>query len=526
MNAESRPPQSRTTKSENLAPSSQKVARRGRRNRRRNGTADALSKVNISVKLTALAAGGACVGSILSQESAPCVESEAALQNDIPEGGATLTPNSTSQTDTIPVLESKDATQPTFPKTTALPETTHPSHIGKKAFIHYTIPGESVVASITADKKSFVTAGLLRVIEPSSHRVAPPCPHFGACGGCDLQHIDLNHQRELKRQMVEEGLRIQGGLVPTAGVSVLAPSLPGFSYRRRMSFHINRDGQFGLYRKNGRSIVELERCIISTDPINNCLSENLSLFRKCAPEAETVTIEDHGGEVFVLLEVHPRSKESVQSLLAKSAFRDLSLSVKNIQVNYRHKVMHRESRLGEETINDQKAPLPPVGHFSQNNDQANREMLAEIARCVKTEKLTDLYAGAGNISLPLAAAGHLVNAVELDPHLVAFGRERTTEAGLESRLTFTQQLCEKWIESGSPDPTVVLDPPRSGAFEVAKRLTPTVSPHIVYVSCYPPTFSRDAQELVARGYELVTVKMLDMFPQTYHCELIALFEAR
>jgi 23S rRNA (uracil1939-C5)-methyltransferase len=520
MNAESRPPQSPRSESEDLAPHSQKVARRGRRNRRRNGTNEALGKINITVKLTALAAGGACVGSILSQESATCVESEAFLQDGQTEGESPLSSNLTSQTGTILVLESKDATRP------ILPEATHPSHVGKKAFIHYTIPGESVVASITADKKSFVNAGLLRVVEPSSHRVVPPCPHFGACGGCDLQHIDLNHQRELKRQMVEEGLRIQGGLVPTHGVSVLAPSLPGFSYRRRMSFHINRDGQFGLYRKNGRSIVELERCIISTDPINNCLSENLSLFRKCAPEAETVTIEDHGGEVFVLLEVHPRSKESVQSLLAKPAFRELSLSVKNIQVNYRHKVMHRESRLGEETINDQKAAAPPVGHFSQNNDQANKEMLAEIVRCVKTEKLTDLYAGAGNISLPLAAAGHLVNAVELDPHLVAFGRERTKEAGLESRLTFTQQLCEKWIESGSPDPTVVLDPPRSGAFEVAKRLTPVVSQHIVYVSCYPPTFSRDAQELVARGYELVAVKMLDMFPQTYHCELIALFEAR
>ncbi len=525
MSTQDGAPQSSKPKSENLAVPPPKGSSRGRRNRRRNSRHEALNKITITVKLTALASGGACVGSILSEEYAETtglddiglVDTAARVENSN-DSGAGLHATSDNLNVMAPQVSN---VAPSVPATI-----TPSSHIGKKAFIHYTIPGESVAASITADKKSFVNADLLRIVEPSHYRVTPPCPHFGACGGCDLQHIELNHQRELKRQMVEEGLRIQGGLVPTQGVSVLAPSLSGLSYRRRMSFHMNRDGQFGLYRKNGRSIVELERCIISTDPINSCISENLPLFRKCAPEAETVTIEDHNGEVFVLLEVHPRSKESVQALLAKPEFRELALRVENIQINYRHKVVHRESRHAKYVACDQPASLPPVGHFSQNNDLANQDMLAEIARCVTTEKVTDLYAGAGNISLPLAAAGHSVNAVELDPHLVAFGRERAKAAGLESHLTFTQLPCEKWIESGSPDPTVVLDPPRSGAIEVAKRLTPSVSPHLVYISCYPPTFSRDAQELVQRGYELVTVKVLDMFPQTYHCELVALFGAR
>ena len=149
-------------------------------------------------------------------------------------------------------------------------------------------------------------------------------------------------------------------------------------------------------------------------------------------------------------------------------------------------------------------------------------MLRYLIEHVPTSSVTDLYAGAGNISIPLALAGKRVVAVELDPHLVTFGEYRAKEAGVSDRLTFHTKSCEKWVEKNPTEPTVVLDPPRGGALEVCKRLSPESTPLLLYVSCYPPTFARDVQVLQERGYVLERVEVLDMFPQTYHSELIGI----
>jgi 23S rRNA (uracil1939-C5)-methyltransferase len=147
-------------------------------------------------------------------------------------------------------------------------------------------------------------------------------------------------------------------------------------------------------------------------------------------------------------------------------------------------------------------------------------MIHFLIEHVQGDSVTDLYAGAGNISIPLALSGRKVVAVEVDPHLVAFGEYRAKDAGVADRLTFHTKSCEKWVEKNQTEPTVVLDPPRGGALEVCKRLDPKTSPHLLYVSCYPPTFARDVQVLQEHGYTLKETHVLDMFPQTYHSELI------
>ena len=389
-------------------------------------------------------------------------------------------------------------------------------YAGKKAFIPYTVPGEVVEARIIQNKRAFVNAELVSIASPSGERASPACPVFGSCGGCDLQHIELQSQRRLKGVMVEDLLRLHGGVVAREGVSLLAPHLPGLAYRRRMSFHINKKREFGLYRKNGRSIVEITHCPISTPTINAFLAEHLVLLKECAPEVETITVEDHSGEVYVALEIHPKNAHGLDTLLVKEGFKELERRVPNLQVHFRHKPVYRAGQA--------VSGGPPVGHFSQNNEAANDAMIRYILQHVSTERVTDLFAGAGNISIPLAKDGHMVTAVELDPALVAFGKVRAEQSGVADRVTFHSKSCEKWVEHFTPDETVVLDPPRGGALEVCRRLSPTLSPHLVYVSCYPPTFARDVQALTERGYVLRRVEVLDMFPQTYHSELVALIE--
>lgn len=392
------------------------------------------------------------------------------------------------------------------------------SYKGKKGFIPYIIPGEVAEVKPHTEKKSFFEGSLVSIQTPSKHRVTPPCPHFSLCGGCDLQHIELNHQRDLKRQMIEDALKHQGGLRAREGVTLIsAENLPSLRYRRRMSFHLNRDGNFGLYRKSERRIVELTECIISTDVINNFLADYLPLIRECAPEIETVTIEDHGGEPFVVLDMHPRSIDPLETLKAKAGFQKLLAEVPTTKVRYRHRVVYPVHAViaGDDEI--------PVGHFSQNNDVANQVLVDRVVGLVTEPRATDLYAGAGNLSIPLALSGKTVTAVELNPALVRFGRSKAQALGVADRLEFVQASCEAWAVNGVPEASCVLDPPRSGARGVAEKLSPDVSKQLVYVSCFPPTFIRDAQILVERGFKLEHVEVLDMFPQTSHVELIALF---
>jgi 23S rRNA (uracil1939-C5)-methyltransferase len=389
---------------------------------------------------------------------------------------------------------------------------------GKKAFVSCSIPGEEVTARVTFSKKSFVAADVVSIRNPSPERIAPRCPVFGQCGGCDLQHIKLSAQRSLKASMVADLLRVHGGVEARDGISILAPDLPGFDYRRRMSFHINKKREFGLYRKNGRQIVEITSCAISTPTINEWIAGNLELIKECAPEIETVTVEDHAGVIFLAFEVHPKNTNALETLAPKPAFKELCSRYPNLQVNFRHKPIFRATQRSDDA--------PPVGHFSQNNELANKAMIEYLIKNVASEEVTDLYAGAGNISIPLAQAGKRVTAVEVDPHLVRFGEWRAREAGLAERLTFHTKSCEKWVEKNTPDATVVLDPPRGGALEVCQRLDSQQCPTLLYVSCYPPTFARDVQVLQERGYELLSVKVLDMFPQTYHSELVGILKRR
>lgn len=392
-------------------------------------------------------------------------------------------------------------------------------YVGKKAFIQYIVPGERAEVVPYKEKKSYFEGNLVSLLSRSDHRIDPPCPHFGKCGGCDLQHIELTHQRSLKRQMIEDALKHQGGLRASEGVTLInSATLPSIRYRRRMSFHLNRDGKFGLYQKNGRHIIELTECLISTDVVNSVLADYLPLIRGCAPEIETVTVEDHDGIPYVVLDMHPRTLDALATLREKDDFKSLLENISNLKVRFRHKAVYPPSAVeaGGDEI--------PVGHFSQNNGAANEIMIERVVELAVGTAVTDLYAGAGNLSIPMAQAGKKVTAVELNPALAAFGRSRAEKLGIADKLSFILSSCENWAQAYTPEPTCVLDPPRSGARGVAEKLSPDKTPNLVYVSCFPPTFIRDAQILVSRGYTLRSVEVLDMFPQTSHVELIAAFE--
>ncbi len=379
----------------------------------------------------------------------------------------------------------------------------------KKVFIRDVVPGERVEAAIVAEEKNLFRADLLRIIEPSPDRTAAPCPHFGICGGCDLQHMRIAAQREAKRVMVERTLQFQGKIQPRRGVALIGKELPEFHYRRRISLHLNAGGDLGFYRAGSGDVVDIERCLLADEKLNAAMSDIRPFVLSMSREIGAITIEEWSGEIFYLLKLREKAG------FPFPAWNQVHVQFANIVVERDNRVIFSQRHFGEEDI-----PSYPTGHFSQINAAGNKVLVDSVCDLVCHGEVTELYAGSGNFSIPLAAKSLNVTAVEADEALVLLGRSRAEEAQLSHQLTFVHATCERYLKRNSLTSTILVDPPRSGMKELLPFFKSPQVNSIVYVSCSLPTLTRDLRALSELGYAVDEVKVLDMFAQTHHVEVL------
>lgn len=385
--------------------------------------------------------------------------------------------------------------------------------LGKKAFVPFTLPGEVVTASVTKVSKSFVEADLLTVLEPSPERIAAPCPYFQECGGCQLQHMSIEQQRELKRNLVDTALQAKGIAVPSSAITLASKSLPAYAYRNRILVRLSPDGKLGFYRKGSAVIVPIERCLIASSAINQALERLHMIAKDIAQHIASISIEEaQEGEIVLVCNVREDTALKALDTVKQCIYPHFPL----YSLKQKRKTIHS-------SFLDKKSAKKTYGHFSQVNYAGNEVLLNLVLSNVKDNTVDDLYAGDGNITFALAAAGANVRAVEFSKALVETGNRLAKTSQLAKQVTFIQSSCEKFVKSNALARTVVLDPPRAGAKEVVKRIRIDDTETIVYVSCSPPTFTRDAQVLQEKGYVLKKVNVLDMFPQTFHIELVSLW---
>ena len=382
--------------------------------------------------------------------------------------------------------------------------------IGKKALVRFSAPKELVSVTPNKDEKSLMHADLLEVIKPSENRVSPPCKYFTVCGGCDLQQIDIHCQREEKLKLVTDTLRIHGGLTPTNTPILLGNDLPAFGYRRKISLHINENGDMGFFKQGTGEIVAIEKCLLAEDPINDAIEILIPEIRKLAATIAGLTITNQAEQICLLLKIRENALPSQKELQEKLS-KIISL-FPNTQVSYQGKIIN----LGTLSKNDF-----PTAHFIQVNQHANDILVSTVLSLIKNDSVTDLYAGSGNFSLPLAKNGKKVFAVEISEDLVKYGRKLASEQKLESLIKFSNESCEKFIRRNTFEGTVLLDPPRSGAKAVVEQLKNSNAKQIVYVSCNVPSLMRDLKVLKSAGFRFVNLFVLDMFSQTHHVEAIA-----
>ena len=389
---------------------------------------------------------------------------------------------------------------------------------GKVWLVNYALPGEVVEAEPRGKQGGVAVANTTRVVEASPQRVDAKCPHFGTCGGCQWQHAAYSHQLELKRQVVEEAWARVGLRLPP-DTPVLGMDDP-WRYRIRGEFEAvpTTDGwRFGFHRLRSHSVLPIDVCLIHDLRIEQALPA----FAQAANELDLtnlqnllLTVEPSGQGLMWRLRhrgkepIWPRDlfAQRVGDLLPDQVLLDDAISLEFWGLTF---------RVSSDT-------------FVQTNYQ---QMLVlyqtalDMLACSETDRVLDLYAGIGTLSVAIARGAAAVTAIEENPRAVHLGRlnARINTARVEY-LPGKVETVLRQVRLGRHQ-AAILDPPRAGCEPAALGELLRLGPErLVYVSCEPSTHARDLIALVRGGYRIRRAAIVDMFPQTYHIETVALLE--
>jgi len=428
---------------------------------------------------------------------------------------------------------------------------------GKVVFVKGGLPGERVEARITKTKRSYSHAKITRIITKAPERIAPICRHYDICGGCIWQDLAYERQLYYKQKQVSDCLKHLGKFEDVE-ITDIKPSPDLFFYRNKMeySFHTASEQKsprgfvLGLHER-GRFdfIFDVEECHLQSEISNQMINavrddvESLQIpaydlvrhkgflrfliIREAKNTGQSMMVIVTGEGDFV------KKSEFISGLIEK--FPQLTTiawvvntSVTNIARGTLQEILHGPGYI-EEEIMGRRFRISPESFFQTNSRQTEHLYRAalELAELKKDDMLLDLYCGAGTIGLCAADKVSQVIGIEIEESAVADARLNAEINNIDNCRFFAGD-ARKVLESDDLRETkfdiVINDPPRAGMHPKAlKRLIEIDAPRLVYISCNPATFSRDAVALREAGYNLVKVIPFDMFPHTMHIELAARF---
>lgn len=411
---------------------------------------------------------------------------------------------------------------------------------GKVIFIEGALPGEQVEYASYRRKPKYENANATAILKASSQRVTPACEHFGHCGGCSMQHLDIRGQTAAKQRVLEDAFWHIARLHPEQ----IYPPIAGFpwAYRLRARLSVRmvpRKGGalVGFHERHSSFVAVMDSCRILPETVSTLITPLKRLVEAMSrpdrlPQVEVAV----GGSVIglVLRHLEPLTDQD-EALLREFADR--------------HGITWYLQPGGVDTVRPFHPPgvallsyrLPDFGltlkfhptEFTQVNHDINRMLVRRAMALLRPqpgERIADLFCGLGNFSLPIARLGARVLGVEGSQALVARAAQNAADNGLAGLCDFQvanlfDATAESFVALGPLD-KLLIDPPREGALDVVKALPESGLPaRIVYVSCNPATLARDAAVLVhEKGYRLCGAGIANMFPHTSHLESIALFE--
>jgi len=403
-------------------------------------------------------------------------------------------------------------------------------HQGMAVFVPFTAPGDVVRCRVVRRHKRYLEAELIELVEASPERVAPRCPLFGRCGGCQWQHLAYAEQLAWKRTLHLDQLQ-RGPGIGALNVPETLPAEPIWTYRSRAQFKCyqsERGFQFGFYRAGSHYVIDLETCPVCHPRINAILPE-LKACLAGADEPQRIpqvdlAVGDDGRVRGVVHTIGLRHEVLVDRLIALGERHQLAMF---LQTGRKETLQHL---CGEPLLDVEPVSGLPLGYapggFAQVHLEQNRRLAGLVLDAVGTRpgRVADLYCGMGNFTLPLARVADEVVGIEDYPPSIAQARANARRHGI-ANVHFEvadggEGLQRWWGEQGFS--CVVLDPPRSGAADAVRELARLRPARIVYVSCDSATLSRDLKVLCHQGYRLESSQPVDMFPHTGHIESVSI----
>jgi 23S rRNA (uracil1939-C5)-methyltransferase len=397
---------------------------------------------------------------------------------------------------------------------------------GRRYFVPFTLPGETVDAEPRDKRGEGIAADLVAVVAPSRHREAPPCAHFKVCGGCALQHWRRDVYTAWKVELIVRALAQRGVEAPR-----FEPPLVGApGERRRTDFVLRRQGRrvvAGFHERASAEIVDVGTCVVARPGLSALLEPLRASLASVLPEggAADAMVNETASGLDLLIRPHRRldlSLERREALVALAESADLARLCWGDRASAEPVVVRRTPLLifGEAT--GEVRIEPPPGAFLQASQRAEQAMRAMVGAWTgEAPRLADLFAGLGALSL--GRAGKLA-LFESDRQAVAAVAAAARQLGgkvtAERRDLFRNPLTAAELDAFD---AVLLDPPRAGAAAQSAELARAKVPRVVYGSCDPGSFARDARTLQDGGYRLEKLLPVDQFLWSPHIELIALF---
>jgi 23S rRNA (uracil1939-C5)-methyltransferase len=414
---------------------------------------------------------------------------------------------------------------------------------GMVVFVDGPLPGERARIRLTDVKAKYAVGEVLERESTSADRAVPFCPVFGACGGCQVQHLAYPAQLAWKHRIVSDALVRIGGFSDVVVNVPIGMDVPR-AYRNKMALVVHAHGHdpvFGFYRARSHDIVPIDHCPIVLEPLDAAIGGLLAAARDPETAAAFADVNH------VVMRAGLTSPGGVLSLTtdakapaiaaAASAIAEHVPGVGGISNSYEpanaNAVIGRRidfvwgQREMEETIEGVRFRVSPASFF-----QINGAMVASIFRALEpriaaTPRIVDLYCGAGTFAIYFASRGAGVVGIEENPSAVNEARANARLNSVDARVRFVQGRVEGALanEDGRKAlrtaDAVFLDPPRKGSDEATlAALADANVPAIWYLSCNPATLARDLRYLAARGYRIGSVQPFDMFPQTGHVETL------
>ena len=414
---------------------------------------------------------------------------------------------------------------------------------GKKVFVAGALEGEEVRFLRRKIRRKFDEAELLEVLSASPSRIEPRCAAFGRCGGCSLQHVSDEEQRELKQRSLRDNLERIGHVEPECWLAPIhvEGEEGSWQYRRRARLavkHVHGKGRVlvGFRERHAPFVTDMHRCEVLAEPVADLIDplstliDSLSI-RSRLPQIE-VGVGDNAVELIFRVLDQP-SDDDCTALIDFAQQHDVRVSLQSgglDTVIALHPSPQTEALSYDLPAFDVRIEFESTD-FVQINGQVNRLMVTAAIDLLKVEshhRVLDLFCGIGNFTLPLARRAASVLGIEGEQRLVERARsnavlnELANVEFLRADL-FDIQGNESWLRAGCD--RLLLDPARSGSLDIINHIGLLAPDRIVYVSCHAGTLARDAAELTRTGnYRLSAAGIIDMFPHTAHVESIALFE--